>query len=92
MADEDAPKDSTAPPPEGVADLWRYGRRAVRWVKLFGWSRLDLMADYVQTFGDEVYLVTLLLVDLGTGLGDIAAPTARPDHPARVKPARSVPG
>jgi predicted TIM-barrel fold metal-dependent hydrolase len=76
IADEHAPIDG-APPPEGVADLWRNARRAVRWVKLFGRSRLDLVADYVQTFGDEVDLVTPLLVDLGTGLGDLAKTSGR---------------
>jgi predicted TIM-barrel fold metal-dependent hydrolase len=76
IADEDAPVDG-APPPEGVVDLVRNARRAIRWVKLFSRSRLDLIADYVNTFGDEVDLVTPLLVDLGTGLGDAAKTSAR---------------
>jgi predicted TIM-barrel fold metal-dependent hydrolase len=76
IGDEHALTDGT-PPPEGVADLWRNARRAVRWVKLFGRSRLDLVADYVHTFGDEVDLVTPLLVDLGTGLGDVAKTSGR---------------
>jgi hypothetical protein len=44
IAEEDAPLDG-APPPEGVVDLVRNARRDVCWVKLFGPSRLDLIAD-----------------------------------------------
>lgn len=57
---------------ESLGDVWRSARRAVRWVKLFGRSRLDLVADLVRNFGDQLDLATPLLVDLGTGLGDVA--------------------
>ncbi len=71
IADEEAPAGTTDGL-EGVGDVLRNARRAIRWVKLFGRSRLDLVADYVRTFEDEVELATPLLVDLGTGLGDTA--------------------
>jgi len=71
IADEEAPAGTTDGL-EGVGDVMRSARRAIRWVKLFGRSRLDLVADYVRTFDDEVDLATPLLVDLGTGLGDTA--------------------
>ncbi len=76
IADEEALAGATEGL-ESVSDLWRNARRAVRWVKLFGRSRLDLVADYVRTFDDEVDLVTPLLVDLGTGLGDAAKTSVR---------------
>jgi predicted TIM-barrel fold metal-dependent hydrolase len=60
---------------EGIRDWLPAARRAVRWVKLFGRSRLDLAADLVRTFKDEVDLYTPLLVDLGTGVGDVAKTT-----------------
>jgi predicted TIM-barrel fold metal-dependent hydrolase len=62
---------------EGLQDVWESARRAVRWVKLFGRSRLDLAAELVRNFDDEIDLATPLLVDLGTGLGDVAKTTPR---------------
>jgi predicted TIM-barrel fold metal-dependent hydrolase len=55
---------------EGWTDRLTDVRRAVRWAKLFGLSRLDLAAELVRTFGDQVDLFCPLLVDLGSGLGD----------------------
>ena len=78
IADEEA-QAGTTDGLEGVGDVMRSARRAIRWVKLFGRSRLDLVADYVHTFDDEVDLATPLLVDLGTGLGD-SAKTSVPEQ------------
>lgn len=73
LAEEDSPATAGD---ESLGDVWRTARRAVRWVKLFGRSRLDLVAELVRTFGDQLDLVTPLLVDLGTGLGDVAKTSA----------------
>lgn len=55
---------------EGLGDVVEAARRAVRWVKLFARSRVDLAAELVGTFGDELDLAVPLLVDLGTNLDD----------------------
>lgn len=60
---------------ERIRDWLPTARRAVSWAKLFGRSRLDLVADLVRTFDDEVDLYTPMLVDLGTGVGDVAKTT-----------------
>ncbi|MFI9815119.1 amidohydrolase family protein [Saccharothrix variisporea] len=52
-------------------------RRLLRFVTLFARSRLDLVADLVADFQDELDLAVPLLVDLGTGLGDSAVLTGR---------------
>jgi predicted TIM-barrel fold metal-dependent hydrolase len=52
-------------------------RRAVKWAKLFGRSRVDLPADYVHTFGEAIHLCVPILVDLGTGLVDQPQTTLR---------------
>ncbi|HEX7135420.1 MAG TPA: amidohydrolase family protein, partial [Iamia sp.] len=57
---------------EGLGNWPGAARRAVRWVKLFTRSRIDLASELVRTFGDEVDLFIPMLVDLGTGLGDEA--------------------
>ncbi len=67
--------EAAAGGPEGFRDVAAAARRGVRWVKLFSRSRLDLFADHMRTFGDELDLVTPLLVDLGTALGDAAVTT-----------------
>ncbi len=63
--------------PEGIRDKVEAARRAIRWAKMFGRSRLDQVADLVRTFDDQVDLFTPLLVDLGTGLGDRAKTSNR---------------
>jgi predicted TIM-barrel fold metal-dependent hydrolase len=55
---------------EGFLDWPSAARRAVRWVKLFGKSRLDLSGHLVAAFRDRVDLFCAMLVDLGKGLGD----------------------
>lgn len=62
---------------ENLLDPVFAARRAIRWVKMFTRSRLDQAADLVRTFGDEVDLFTPMLVDLGTGLGDLAQTSNR---------------
>lgn len=62
---------------EGLADLAAAGRRAIRWVKLFGMSRLAVTSRLVANFGDRVDLFTPLLVDLGMGLYDSEGTTMR---------------
>jgi predicted TIM-barrel fold metal-dependent hydrolase len=58
---------------EGVGDWLAGARRAVRWVELFGMSRLDVTSHLVTAFGeDQVDLFTPMLVDLGMGLHDTA--------------------
>ena len=61
----------------GLDDMIGATRRAVRWVTLFGKSRVDIATYLVQTFSDRVDLFCPMLVDLGAGLGDTAATTAR---------------
>jgi predicted TIM-barrel fold metal-dependent hydrolase len=62
---------------EAIPDVIGNTRRAIRWVKLFGQSRLDLAAHLVRTFHDEVDLFCPMLVDLGMGLGDAPKTTMR---------------
>lgn len=60
---------------EGLGDSIRTARRAFRWVKLYGRSRLDLTRLLIENFNDQIDLYCPLLVDLGSALGD--APVAR---------------
>lgn len=69
MADEAA---AGQPGAEGVGDWVRGARRAVRWVKLFGASRLQNTLLLVRNFGDEIDLYTPLVVDMDMGLYDRA--------------------
>jgi predicted TIM-barrel fold metal-dependent hydrolase len=62
---------------EGVLDILGAVRRAIKWVKLFAKSRLDVTALMVATFKDEIDLYCPLLVDMGASLGDFAATTMR---------------
>jgi predicted TIM-barrel fold metal-dependent hydrolase len=62
---------------EGLADQIEGARRAVRWAKIFGMSRLDVAAELVRNFGDEVDLFCPLLVDLAMGLGEQPKTTVR---------------
>lgn len=55
---------------EGVADWATAARRAIKWVKLFGMSRLDVTTHLIRNFADRVDLYIPLLVDLGMGLYD----------------------
>ncbi|HEX5936594.1 MAG TPA: amidohydrolase family protein [Actinomycetota bacterium] len=64
-------------PDRGLDDMLAATRRAVRWVKLFGKSRVDIASYLVQNFSNRVDLFCPMLVDLGVGLGDTAATTAR---------------
>lgn len=61
---------------EGPVDIYNAARRAVRWVTLFGKSRLDIAAHLIATFGDRIDMFCPLLVDL-RGLGDVAKTTVR---------------
>ncbi|MEV4131719.1 amidohydrolase family protein [Dactylosporangium sp. NPDC049742] len=65
-----AEEDGAAGGLEGIGDATRTARRAVRWVKLFGRSRLDLVAELVRVSGDRLDLAVPLLVDLDSGLAD----------------------
>lgn len=49
-------------------------RRATRWARLFGLSRLDIAAEMARTY-QSVDLFCPLLVDLGIGLGDVPKTT-----------------
>ncbi|TCO42563.1 amidohydrolase family protein [Kribbella antiqua] len=69
--------DAGAPSAEGWTDRLADARRAVRWAKLFGLSRLDLAAELVRNSSAQVDLFCPLLVDLDTGLGDRAKTTLR---------------
>lgn len=60
---------------EGLPDLLGTARRGVRWVKLFGKSRLDVTGLLVSTYRDQVDLYCPMLVDLGVSLGDAAQTT-----------------
>jgi predicted TIM-barrel fold metal-dependent hydrolase len=62
--------DAAGRPAEGVGDWVRGARRAVRWVKLFGASRLQNTLLLVRNFGDGIDLYTPLVVDLDMGLYD----------------------
>lgn len=55
---------------EGVRDWPDAARRAIKWVKLFGMSRLDVTKQLIRNFDDRPELYTPLLVDLGMGLYD----------------------
>lgn len=57
---------------EGVGDWFSSAKRAVRWVNLFGRSRLDNTVLLMDNFADRVDLYTPLLVDLDFGLHDTA--------------------
>jgi predicted TIM-barrel fold metal-dependent hydrolase len=57
---------------EGVWDWVTGARRAVRWVKLFGASRLQNTLLLVRNFDDEIDLYTPLVVDMDMGLHDRA--------------------
>lgn len=72
-----AAEEQTAPDTgvERLADVADLARRVVRWVKLFGRSRVDLCAELVRTFNDEIDLAVPLVVDLGTNLDDHAETT-----------------
>lgn len=59
-----------------LVDIFGAARRAVRWVKLFGKSRLEIASHLVENFSG-VDLFCPMLVDLGVGLGDSAVTTAR---------------
>lgn len=61
----------------GLDDMLAATRRAVRWVTLFGKSRLEIASYLVRTFSGRVDLFCPMLVDLGVGLGDTASTTAR---------------
>lgn len=61
----------------GLDEMLEASRRAVRWVTLFGKSRVDIATHLVQTFSDRVDLFCPMLVDLGAGLGDTASTSAR---------------
>jgi predicted TIM-barrel fold metal-dependent hydrolase len=61
----------------GVDEIFGAARRAVRWVKLFGKSRVEIASHLVKTFSDRVDLFCPMLVDLGVGLGDSATTSAR---------------
>jgi predicted TIM-barrel fold metal-dependent hydrolase len=74
LLDEADSADSGA---ESIGNWWQKARQVVRWVKLFGLSRLGLVAALVHDYHDELDLAVPLLVDLGTGLGDVAQTTAR---------------
>jgi predicted TIM-barrel fold metal-dependent hydrolase len=65
------------PSAEGWTDRLADARRAVRWAKLFGLSRLDLAAELVRNFSGQVDLFCPLLVDLDSGLGDRSKTTLR---------------
>jgi predicted TIM-barrel fold metal-dependent hydrolase len=77
VAQADAETSGAAAGREGIGDVIAAARRGIRWVTMFGRSRLDQVADLVRTFEDEVDLFTPLLVDLGTGLGDSARTSNR---------------
>jgi predicted TIM-barrel fold metal-dependent hydrolase len=64
---------------EGVrtADVRDSVLRAVRWALLFGLSRLDLSAELVRNFSDQVDLYCPLLVEMGLGLGEQPQTSAR---------------
>lgn len=66
VAEEEAPASGN----ESIGEVFSTARRAVRWVKLFGRSRLDLLADLVRDSGDQLDLCVPLMVDLDSGLGD----------------------
>jgi predicted TIM-barrel fold metal-dependent hydrolase len=72
MVEADADVPGAAGGEEGIRDTVAAARRAIRWVKMFGRSRLDQAADLVRSFDDDVDLFIPLLVDLGTSLGDQA--------------------
>lgn len=57
---------------EGFADWFSASKRAVRWVNLFGRSRLDNTVLLMDNFDDRIDLYTPLLVDLDMGLHDAA--------------------
>src|SRR4051794_18690059 len=52
-------------------------KRAVKWVLLYGRSRLELTCLLVANFSDRVDLFCPMSVDLATGLGDEAETTSR---------------
>jgi hypothetical protein len=73
-----AAEDGVAPGAvRGLDEIPGATRRAVRWVKLFGKSRVEIATHLVQTFSDRVDLFCPMLVDLGVGLGDTASTSAR---------------
>lgn len=93
LADEAAGSlagDTPADAAFSVPDVIGAARRAVHWVKLYGRSRLDLVADLVRTYDDEVDLFCPLLVDLGTGLGDVAKTTMREQVELQEKVSRAA--
>jgi predicted TIM-barrel fold metal-dependent hydrolase len=62
---------------ENLADKFEATKRAVRWAKLFGMSRVDVASELVANFSNSVDLFCPLLVDLGVGLGDRPKTTMR---------------
>ena len=52
-------------------------KRAIRWVALYGRSRIALAGDYAESTGGEIGLCTPMLVDLEIGLADKAKTTVR---------------
>ena len=57
---------------EGFGDWLSTAKRAVRWVNIFGRSRLDNTVLLMDNFSDRIDLYTPLLVDLDMGLHDTA--------------------
>jgi predicted TIM-barrel fold metal-dependent hydrolase len=60
-----------------IADVRESVLRAVRWALLFGLSRLELAAELVHNFADDVDLFCPLTVEMGLGLGEQPTTSAR---------------